>query len=110
MGDPQAPFNELATTGLSADYVARETKRAVEGVAGRVKIYPGIDIDVPTLTTTQNPEKRTAPDDVRKAIRAAFGAGADGVVLSREYAEMWLTNLAAAGETLREIFKQGTTS
>jgi hypothetical protein len=38
--------------------------------------------------------------------RAAFGAGADGVVLSREYVEMWLANLSAAGETLREIFKQ----
>jgi len=45
----EAPYDELATTGLSADYVARETKRAVAGVAGEVKIYPGIDIDVPTL-------------------------------------------------------------
>ena len=110
MGDPQAPYNQLATTGLSADYVARETKRAVEEVAGKVKIYPGIDIDVPTLTSTKNPEKRTSPDDVRKSIRAAFGAGADGVVLSREYAEMWLANLAAAGETLRDIFNQAATS
>jgi hypothetical protein len=41
-------------------------------------------------------------------VRAAFAAGADGVVLAREYVEMWLANLTAAGETLREIFaKQG---
>lgn len=108
MGDPQAPYDQLATAGLTADYVARETKRAVDEVAGQVKIYPGIDIDVPTLTTAKTPEKRTSPDDVRKALRAAFGAGADGVVLSREYAEMWLPNLTAAGDTLREIFAQRT--
>lgn len=106
MGDPQAPYDRLATTGLSADYVARETKRAVEGVAGQVRIYPGIDIDVPTLTNAQTPEKRTAPEDVRKALHAAFGAGADGVILAREYAEMWLVNLSAAGDALREILAQ----
>jgi hypothetical protein len=39
-------------------------------------------------------------------LRAAFGAGADGVVLSREYIEMWLANLTSAGDTLREIFAQ----
>jgi len=107
MGYKEAPYNELAATGLSADYVARETKRALAGVAGAVKIYPGIDIDVPTLSTTgREPEKRTSPDDVRKSIRAAIGAGADGVVLSRDYVEMWLANLSAAGETLREIYAQ----
>jgi hypothetical protein len=110
MGDPQAPYDQLATKGLSDDYVARETRRAVEEVDGMVKIYPGIDIDVPTLTKAKIPEKRTTPDDVRASIRAAFGAGADGVVLSREYAEMWLANLAAAGDTLREIFAQKTTA
>ncbi len=70
------------------------------GVAGQTKIYPGIDIDVPT----KRMDRRTSPDDVRQAARAAFGAGADGVALSREYAEMWLANLSAAGETQRGIF------
>ncbi len=55
---------------------------------------------VPTAKT----DKRTSPDDVRKSVRAALGAGADGVVLSREYVEMWLANLSAAGETLREVW------
>src|SRR5215471_734749 len=100
MNYQEGPYEELHTSGLSADYVARETRRALAGVSGQVKIYPGIDIDVPTRRT----DKRTTPDDVRKAVRAAFGAGADGVVLSREYVEMWLANLSAAGETLREIF------
>ena len=69
---------------------------------GELRVYPGIDIDVPTRRT----DKRTAPEDVRKAVRAAFDAGADGAVLSREYVEMWLANLSAAGETLREIFNK----
>jgi hypothetical protein len=69
------PYQKLPKSGLSADYVARETKRAIAGY--EIKIYSGIDIDVPG--------KRTGPDDVKQAIHAAFGAGADGVVLLREY-------------------------
>jgi hypothetical protein len=41
---------------------------------------------------------------VKTEVRAAFAAGADGVVLSREYTEMWLANLAAAGDATRELF------
>jgi hypothetical protein len=105
MNYKELPYDQLTAGGLSPDYVARETKRALEGVAGEVKIYPGVDIDVPTLETgPHGPEKRTRPEDVSAALRAAFGAGADGVVLSREYVEMWLANLSAAGDTLRDIF------
>jgi len=107
MNYQEAPYDQLAATGLSADYVAKETKRALDGVAGEVKIYPGIDIDVPVLGGGPKPtDKRTKPEDVSRSLKAAFGAGADGVVLSREYAEMWLTNLSAAGDTLKEIFAQ----
>jgi hypothetical protein len=102
----EAPFDQLAAAGLSADYVAREAKRAVDGVGPGVMIYPGIDIDVPTLTVGRTGEKRTQPDDVRRSIKAAFGAGAEGVVLSRDYVEMWLANLSAAGDTLRELAGQ----
>ena len=102
MNYQEAPYDDLRKAGLSPDYVARETKRALAGVDRQVKIYPGIDIDVPTRPT----DKRTKPDDVRRSIHAAFGAGADGVVLAREYVEMWLANMAAAGETLREVFGQ----
>jgi hypothetical protein len=104
MNYQEGPYAQLHLSGLTADYVARETKRALEGVQGEVKIYPGIDIDVPTKRT----DKRTKPEDVRLAIRAALGAGADGVVLSREYTEMWLANLSAAGDTLREMFAKST--
>ena len=103
MNYEEAPYDQLRGSGLSADYVARETKRAISGVGGAVKIYPGIDIDVPTSRN----DKRTTPEDVRKSVKAALGAGADGVVLSREYVEMWLANLSAAGDTLREIWGRG---
>ncbi|HEV2133586.1 MAG TPA: hypothetical protein VGR47_04935 [Terracidiphilus sp.] len=104
MNYQEAPFDKLATAGLSPEYVACETKRAVEGVAGEVQIYPGIDIDVPTLINSDAPIKHTAPADVRASIKAAFDAGANGVILSREYAEMQLANLSAAGDELRQIF------
>jgi hypothetical protein len=103
MNYDEAPYDQLHAKGLSSEYVARETKRAIEGVAGKCKIYPGIDIDVPT----RKGDKHTAPDDVRGAVKAALGAGADGVVLSREYVEMWLANLSAAGDTLRQIWGKG---
>jgi hypothetical protein len=106
MNYQEAPYDQLGATGLSPDYVAKETRRALAGVGGEVKIYPGIDIDVPILGNgPKATDKRTKPEDVSLAIRAAFGAGADGVVLSRDYVEMWLASLTSAGDTLREIFK-----
>jgi hypothetical protein len=105
MNYKEAPYDQLHLAGLSADYVARETKRAIAGVSGQVMVYPGIDIDVPTKPT----DHRTKPDDVRQAIHGAFGAGANGVVLSTRYEEMWLTNLTAAGDTLREVFARPAT-
>jgi hypothetical protein len=100
MGHEEAAYDQLHLAGLSPDYVARETKRAIAGTGGSVRIYPGIDIDVPTKPT----DHRTKPEDVRAAIHAAFGAGANGVVLSTRYEEMWLGNLAAAGDALRDVF------
>lgn len=92
-------LEKLPTTGMSGEYVARETRRALAEVNGAVPIYPGIDVDIPTALN----EKRTEPGDVKAAVLAAFRAGAPGVVLSRKYAEMKLTNLAGAGEALREL-------
>ena len=68
MNYQEQPYEKLPKSGLSADYVARETKRAIAGVNKEIKIYPGIDIDVPDKLT----DKRTSPDDVKQAIRAAF--------------------------------------
>jgi hypothetical protein len=94
----EAPHGQLPTAGLSVDYVARETKRVVADVNGAIAVYPGIDVGVPARVG----ERQITPDDVRDAVKAAFGAGAQGVVLSRKYSEMKLANLAGAGQGLRE--------
>jgi hypothetical protein len=95
----EAPFDKLPATGFSADYVARETKRALLDVAGTAcKILPGIDIDVPT----EPDESKSTPEGVRAATAAALQAGAAGLILSRKYSEMNLANLAAAGQAVRE--------
>src|SRR3989440_6948676 len=92
-------LDRIPKEGLSADYVLRETKRALAGVAPHVKIWPGIDIDIPTGAN----DKKTQPDDVYQAVKAAFQGGAHGVLLSRKYSEMKLANLRAAGRAIREV-------
>jgi hypothetical protein len=62
-------------------------------------IYPGIDIDIPTALN----EKRTTPEDTYASTMAALKAGAPGVILSRKYSEMRLTNLAGAGKAIKEF-------
>lgn len=106
----EAPIEELAAAGLSADYVLRETQRAkagiggaagVEGAAGvaaKCKILPGIDVNIPT----GDKSRKASPQDTYAATLSAFKGGADGVILSRKYSEMRLENLAAAGRAIRE--------
>ena len=93
-------YEQIPFTGLSADYVAREAQRAMEGAAGTdTLIWPGIDIDIPT---GKNQSKST-PQGAKDAVVAAFKAGAHGVVLSRNYSEMKLANLSGAGDAVREL-------
>jgi hypothetical protein len=95
----EAPLDQLAAAGLSPDYVFRETQRALAGVQGKCKIFPGIDIGIPT---GRNSRKASA-DDTYNAVAAALKAGADGLILSRKYSEMQLANLTAAGRAVREV-------
>jgi hypothetical protein len=98
----EASLEDLPTAGLSADYVRRETKRALAAVSGLdtiCSIYPGLDIDIPT----ELHEKRTTPEDTHAATSAALEAGADGVIYSRKYSEMRLANLDAAGQAARSF-------
>jgi hypothetical protein len=93
-------YEQIPFTGLSADYVARETKRAVEGAAGTsTHIWPGIDIDIPTADN----HSKSTPKGTKDAVMAAFRSGAHGVILSRKYSEMKLANLSGAGEAIREL-------
>jgi hypothetical protein len=89
---------QIPVTGLSADYVYRETKRARAGLAGqKTLLWPGIDIDIPTAATSS----KSTPGGTKAAVEAAFRGGADGVLLSRKYSEMKLANLRGAGEAIR---------
>lgn len=121
----EAPYEDLPSTGFSADYVRRETERAVAAVDGRCHIYPGIDLDIPTRRgwtaarpnannaagTTgvgSNPSKdqnltQCTRESVKAATLAAFAGGAHGVVLSRKYSEMRLDILSGAGDAIRDL-------
>ena len=96
-------LEELDQRGLGPDYVYRETRRVVQDVAGRAKVYAGVGIDIPGNggTFASNPE------GVYQATRKAFEAGAAGVLVSREYDEMRLPNLRAVGRAMREMQKSG---
>ncbi len=100
MGFQERSYDQIPHTGLSADYVSRETKRALEGVAGtKTLIWPGIDIDIPTELN----HSKCTPQSVKEAVLAAFRAGAPGVILSRKYSEMRLADLSGAGDAVREL-------
>jgi hypothetical protein len=96
-------LSEIPLTGLSSDYVYRESKRSREDLEGTsTKLWPGIDIDIPT----EKGHSRCTPEGVRDAVLAALRAGSDGVLLSRKYSEMKLANLRGAGDGVRQ-FKNG---
>jgi hypothetical protein len=89
---------EIPKTGLSADYVYREAKRARMALNGtKTQLWPGIDIDIPTNAANS----KSTPEGTRDAVAAALRAGADGVLLSRKYSEMKLANLRGAGAAIR---------
>jgi hypothetical protein len=90
--------DQLEAAGLSADYVYRETRRSVASAAGKTRIYPGIGFDVPWGSRHIPAD----PEEVYRAVGRAFEAGADGIVVSREYEEMRVPNLRAVGRALRD--------
>ena len=76
----EKPLAEISKSGLSANYVYEETRRAREALNGaRTQLWPGIDIDIPTAQTNA----RCTPDGSKDAVLAAFRGGADGVLLSQ---------------------------
>jgi hypothetical protein len=100
MGLKEGGYDQIPHAGIPADYVYRETKRALEDVAGtKTQIWPGIDIDIPTEANNS----KCTPQSVKQAVLAAFRAGAPGVILSRKYSEMRLADLGGAGDAIREL-------
>jgi hypothetical protein len=96
----EKPLAQIPMTGLSADYVYREAKRARAGLEGtKTLLWPGIDIDIPTASN----HAKCTPKGTEDAVLAAFKADSDGVILSRKYSEMMLANLKGAGNALRQL-------
>jgi hypothetical protein len=100
-------LEELTERGFTPEYVAREIGRLRENIGERAKIYAGVAIDVPLvgLGTGADAGVRFAstPEGTYTATKAAFEGGADGLVISREYDEMRLDNLRAAGRAVAEV-------
>lgn len=104
--DPQQEpaLEAMLGGGFSPDYVFRETKRCVEGVEGKAKVYPGIGFDIPFHRAGGPPiPHRSDPEVLAQATKKAFEAGAQGIVVCREYQEMRVPNLKAIGRALTEI-------
>src|SRR5262249_33906571 len=66
----EAGLEALPAAGLSLDYVARETKRALAGVEGKCRVLPGIDIGIPTAPNS----RKASPEDTYAAVAAALKA------------------------------------
>jgi hypothetical protein len=98
----ESPYDKVLGTGLSPDYVQRETQRCVDDVAAadhKVEVWPGIDIDVPVPAGASH----CTPESVKQTVIAAFRGGASGLVLSRNYSEMRPETLAGVGAGLDEL-------
>lgn len=95
--DEKMDVQDLPRAGLSADYVRRETERAVQALGASVKVLPGLDVNVSTPTHV----RQTSPERLGAALVAALEAGAAGVVLSRKYSEMRHENLEVVGQVMR---------
>lgn len=90
--------DEMDHRGFGPEYVVRETRRVIAGAAGKAGVLPGVGFDVPWKKENFPGD----PDLIYRCTRAALEAGADGVVLSREYDEMRVENLEAAGRAVAE--------
>jgi hypothetical protein len=100
-------LDALMSGGFSPDYVFRETRRCVDGVAGKARVYPGIGFDIPIHRKDGPPVPHPSNHEVLyEATKKAFEAGAQGIVVCREYQEMRLPNLRAVGRALRELGKR----
>ena len=96
----EGSYDNIAQTGFSSNYVLRETKRARAALAEtKTLLWPGIDIDIPTAPS----HSKSSPKGTQDAVVAAFQGGADGIILSRKYSEMKLSNLAGAGAAIRQL-------
>jgi len=93
------PIDAVAQTGLPASFVGQGVGLVRNGCSDRAEVFAGIGIDV----FEEGLGRRMTADDVAAAIEEAHAAGANGVTLARNYAEMRHELLAAAGNAIRRI-------
>jgi hypothetical protein len=93
-----APYAEAPLAGFKPAYITRWTQRLIADTQGRVKVYPGIGVGV----GDGGASKTITPQEYYEGVHAAFDGGAHSVLLSRNYSEATLENLAACGRALRE--------
>jgi hypothetical protein len=91
----------LGRDGMPQDYVAKETKRALDGVKGKCKIYAGLDIDIPNAAKN----KQTTPEDAYRSTMTALKAGAQGIIFARKYSEMKLPNIAGGAKAVKDFYE-----
>jgi len=91
----------LGRDGMPQDYVAKETKRALDGVQGKCKIYAGLDIDIPNAAKN----KQTTPEDAYRSTMTALKAGAQGIIFARKYSEMKLPNIAGGAKAVKDFYE-----
>jgi hypothetical protein len=98
----EAGLDQIVEKGLSPYYVQREVERAVKQVNGGAAIYAGIGMDIPKGGGWGDEKWVSDPEEIHLAVKLAFGAGAKGVVASREYEEITVGSLQAMGKAVKE--------
>lgn len=93
------PLSQTAQNGLPSNYISQGVQIVRRGMGKEIPIYAGIGLDVPETGL----QREMTPIDVEEAVEAAVRAEVEGIVVSRNYAEMRVENLAAVGETLRGL-------
>ena len=91
-----APRTDGPMAGFKPAYVKQWTARLIAETGKPV--YPGIGVGV----GHQGESKAITPQEIREGVHAGFDGGASGVMISRNYSEAELRNLAAVGDALRE--------
>lgn len=91
-----APRAEGPLAGFKPKYIRDWTARLIEETGKPV--YPGIGVGV----GHHGLSKDITPQEIREGVLAGIDGGASGVMISRNYSEAELRNLAAVGDALRE--------
>jgi hypothetical protein len=96
------PVEQFAERGLPADYVRQGVTIVRSASLPGTKVLAGIGVDV----FEDGLMSAMGPEDIEAAISAAHSSGADGVTISRNYAEMRHPHLEAVGRAVRSLGPQ----